>query len=314
MSAASTPRLTLGPLLYLWEAPAWRDFYFRIADEADVDTVVLGEVVCSKRQHFHLALIPEIAERLVAAGKQVRLASLALVTLERELKATRELGQQPAFTVEASDLTAHAALKDRPHTIGPLVNVYSGLAAQVLATRGATEICLPPELPLASIAAIVRAAPQLAYEVFAFGRVPLAISARCAHARVKGFTKDNCHFICGEDPDGLAVETLDAQPFLALNGVQTMSHTCQNSITDLAALRAAGVSSFRLSPQTCDMVAVAATFRQVLGGELEPEAGAARLQQAYPEATFSNGFLHGAAGAEFVPLAERREPGYSSGA
>jgi collagenase-like PrtC family protease len=50
-------RLTLGPLLFNWPAERWRDFYARIADEAPVDRVVLGEVVCSKRQPFHEALI-----------------------------------------------------------------------------------------------------------------------------------------------------------------------------------------------------------------------------------------------------------------
>ena len=89
---------------------------------------------------------------------------------------------------------------------------------------------------MASIEAIVRGAPEIAFEVFAFGRVPLAISARCSHARIKGLTKDNCQFVCGEDPDGLEVETLDGQRFLALNGVQTVSSTCQSLIADVPAL------------------------------------------------------------------------------
>ena len=75
--------LTLGPVLYLWDDRRWRDFYFRIADEAEIDTVVLGEIVCSKRDHFHHDSLDAVVERLVSAGKKVRLASLALVTLER---------------------------------------------------------------------------------------------------------------------------------------------------------------------------------------------------------------------------------------
>lgn len=41
----TSPRLslTLGPVLFLWDEDRWRDFYFQIADEADVDTVVIGE-------------------------------------------------------------------------------------------------------------------------------------------------------------------------------------------------------------------------------------------------------------------------------
>ena len=33
-------KLTLGPILFNWEADAWRDFYFRIADEARVDAAI----------------------------------------------------------------------------------------------------------------------------------------------------------------------------------------------------------------------------------------------------------------------------------
>ncbi|MCP3056298.1 U32 family peptidase, partial [Aurantimonas sp. LRZ36] len=36
-------RLTLGPVLYNWPADEWSDFYARIADEAPVDRVVVGE-------------------------------------------------------------------------------------------------------------------------------------------------------------------------------------------------------------------------------------------------------------------------------
>ncbi|HUI94161.1 MAG TPA: U32 family peptidase, partial [Xanthobacteraceae bacterium] len=36
--------LTLGPVLFNWPADRWRDFYVRIADEAPVDRVCVGEV------------------------------------------------------------------------------------------------------------------------------------------------------------------------------------------------------------------------------------------------------------------------------
>lgn len=287
--------LTLGPVLYLWDAAAWRDFYHRVADEIDVDTVVIGEVVCSKRTHFHDALIGKVVERLAAAGKEVRLASLALVTVERELQGSRRLARQ-ALPVEISELSAHAAMAGKPHSVGPLVNVYNAATARVLAARGSTSICLPPELPLASIKAIIEGAPGINFEVFAFGRVPLAISARCAHARVKGNTKDNCKFVCGEDPDGLVVDTLDGQPFLALNGVQTMSSTVQCLVADVPTLLQAGISSLRLSPQVCDMGRIAETFRAVSESRIDPEEGLSQIRAAYDDAQFSNGFLHGLPG------------------
>jgi collagenase-like PrtC family protease len=291
--------LSLGPLLYLWEPEAWRDFYFRIADEAPVEAVTVGEVVCSKRMHFMAPHLDEVIERLERAGKTVRLGSLALVTLPREEKLTQALAEQ-ARVVEVNDLSALAALKGKPCTIGPLVNVYNAATAKVLHARGASTICLPPELTFESVREIVSGAPEVRFEVFAFGRVPLALSARCAHARLKGNTKDNCQFVCGEDPDGLTVETLDGQPFLALNGIQTVSHTCQALVGELTALSAAGVSAFRLSPQRCDMVAVAELYRAVLDGRVDGEEGVARLGELYPAAPLANGFLFAAPGAELI--------------
>jgi collagenase-like PrtC family protease len=295
--------LTLGPLLFLWQEQAWRDFYFRIADEADVDTVVLGEVVCSKRDHFHTQHLPTVIDRLQAAGKTVRLASLALVTLERELKATRRLAKQEALELEIGEFAAHAALDGRPHAVGPLVNVYNAATARVLASRGATTICLPPELPAASVAAIVGSVPELRFEVFAFGKVPLAISARCAHARIKGLAKDNCQFICGEDPDGLAVDTLDGQSFLALNGVQTVSSTCQSLLAEVGQLKGIGVHALRLSPQVCDMVEVARLFRAMADERIELDEARRALSLCYPGASFSNGFFHDRPGHQLVAVA-----------
>lgn len=291
----STPSLILGPVLYLWDPATWRDFYHRIADEADVDTVVIGEVVCSKRQHFHAPFVDEVVERLRSAGKTVRLASLALVTLGRESNAAHGLAKQH-LEVEVGELSTHAAMAGKPHAVGPLVNVYNVATAKVLAARGARSICLPPELPITSIRTIIEGAPGIAFEVFSFGRAPLAISARCAHARVKGHTKDNCKFVCGEDPDGLIVDTLDGQHFLALNGVQTMSSTIQCLLADLPELRAAGVAGFRLSPQVCDMVQVVRLFREVIDGRLDAIEGFEILRGSLADAEFSNGFVHGLPG------------------
>lgn len=296
--------LTLGPVLFLWSEERWRDFYFRIADEADLDVVVLGETVCSKREHFHARAMDEVAERLTRAGKTVRLASLALVTAPRERKSVQRLAAQDRFAVEIGELSAVPRLRGRSFAVGPMVNVYNAATAEVLAKLGATTICLPPELPLASLERICAQAPRVGIEVFAFGKVPLAISARCAHARFRGLTKDTCQFICGEDPDGVAVDTLDGQRFLALNGVQTVSGTCHVALDDIDGLRRAGVRGLRLSPQSCDMVAAAQIFRAVSERRLEAAVGRRRLAGIYPDVPFSNGFLHGRPGHELVAAAQ----------
>lgn len=295
-----SPTLSLGPVLFLWDGPKWRDFYFRIADESPVKHVTVGEIICSKRFHFIDPFMEEVVERLQNAGKIVSFGSLALVMLEREVKHVRQTAKDSPFPVEANDLSALGLLAGQPHIVGPLVNVYNSATARVLAARGATSICLPPELPLQSIREIIKGVPETAFEVFAFGRIPLAISARCAHARSKGTVKDHCQFVCREEPDGLPVKTLDSQPFLVLNGVQTLSHTCQSLIEDIPDLVRAGVRRFRLSPQDCDMVAVTRIHEDVLHGHIEPAEALVSLQQIYPAAQLSNGFLHGGVGAAYI--------------
>ncbi len=88
---ATTMSLTLGPVLYNWPADQWSDFYARIADEAPIERVVLGEVIWSKRLPFYQDRIADAVERLQRGGKEVVLASLGLVTLRRERKMLAEL-------------------------------------------------------------------------------------------------------------------------------------------------------------------------------------------------------------------------------
>ncbi|MGI2033515.1 ubiquinone anaerobic biosynthesis protein UbiV [Rhizobium panacihumi] len=303
MTEKQRPGLTLGPVYYLWDAAKWRDFHFRIADEAAIDRVLIGETVCSKRQHFIEPHLAEVVERLESAGKEVVFSTLSLVTLARESKQIREMAAESDHMLEANDLSALAVLKDKPHTVSPLINVYNAPTARLLAGRGAKTICLPPELSFASVKEIVAHCPEIDFEVFTFGRMPLAISARCAHARSKGRIKDNCLFVCGEEPDGLPVKTLDRQSFLTLNGVQTVSHACQSLLGELNDLMAAGVRSFRLSPQDCDMVEVAKLYRAVLDGVMGADEAIAKLQQVYPSAPLANGFHHAQEGAAWVARA-----------
>lgn len=301
--ATGNPTLTLGPVLFNWPVDAWEDFYAQVADEVDVDRVVVGEVVCSKRLPFYADRIPAVIERLTRAGKTVALASLALVTTERERGLAEDLCAMEGVEVEVNDLTLLASLPaGRDFSVGPLVNVYNEATLAFLAGRGARHVCLPPELPFESVTCLAQAAAALeaSIEVWSFGRVPLAISGRCYHARIHGLSKDSCQFVCGKDPDGLSVETLDREAFLAVNGVQTLSHSCATTLGELDRLAAAGVASFRLSPHDCDMGAVARLYRDRLAGTVDGGEALARLRELQDFAPLSNGFLFAVPGAELV--------------
>lgn len=296
--------LTLGPLLFNWSPERWRDFYARVADEMPVERVFIGEVVCSKRLPFIEDLFAPAVERLTRAGKRVFMSSLALPTLKRERNQIESLLAVPDVGIEINDLSVVPFLKGRPFAVSPLINVYNEGTVAYLKSLGATHVCLPPELPLDSIRALAPLVDGVTLEVFGFGRVPLAISARCYHARIHDLSKDSCQFICGQDPDGLAVDTLDREHFLAVNGVQTMSFTHADLLGDIAALAAAGISSLRLSPHACDMVKVATIFRDAADGACEPADAQRRLAAEIPQAQFSNGFLHGKPGWKMLATAD----------
>ena len=293
-------QLTVGPNQFFWKADAWSEFYDQIA-AAPVERVVLGELVCSKRLPFYQDRIPGAIETLLEAGKEVAVTSLALVTLKRERKLTAEL-VDAGVEVEVNDLTTLAYLpKDVPFSVGPLVNVYNEGTLVWLADRGATRICLPPELPLASVTALAAEGAKrgVAIEVWGHGRLPLAISGRCYHARLHKRTKDNCQFACEDDPDGLSVRTLEDQPFLAMNGVQTLSDSCASMANQLEVLEKAGVKALRLSPHTGNFARVCQAWRDRIDGTLDAAALSAELETLSGGMRLSDGFLTGARGADW---------------
>ncbi len=293
-------RLVLGPVLFHWDADRLRDFYHRIADEAPVDSVHLGEVVCAKRLPFFADHLDAVADRLRRAGKEVVLSTLALVMNAQERAVVREAAARDNTLVEANDASALAALRGRPHAVGPFVNVYNERALAFLARHSARRVCFSPELGRDALAVLAPEARAhgMEPEVLVYGRMPLALSARCYHARAEGLAKDGCRFVCGQDPDGRALTTMDGTPFLSVNGIQTLSHACLNLLDELAELRALSIDRFRLSPQSVDMVAVARLYRAVLDGTMAPDEATARLGALDGlDAPFANGYMHGAAGA-----------------
>jgi collagenase-like PrtC family protease len=305
MAVNTMTKLTLGPIAYHWSADVRRDFYARIADEASVDEVYLGEVICSKRAPFQEPDLPDTIKRLERAGKVVILSSLAEVMLKRERKATADLAAIEAPEIEINNAAGLFARGKRPHRIGPFMNAYNEATMAWMAGQGATHVCLPAEMPSPAIAVAAQAAQHLglSVEVQVFGRASLAVSARCYHARAHARTKDNCQFVCEEDLDGMPLRTQDDSPILRVNGIQTQSESYIDLLPETGRLIAEGVTHLRIMPQAVDMVAVTTAFREVLTGALSIDSAEARLREACGEAVFSNGFYHGQAGYRRIAAA-----------
>ncbi len=298
----SDAQVTLGPVLFNWAPQLWRDFYFRIADEAPISTVNVGEVVCSKRAPLFEPYVEEVVARLIAGGKSVVHSTLAQVTQKIDTRLVESIAGLAGAIVEANDACALRALRGRPHHVGPYINTYNEDTLAFLAGRGAQNVCLPPELPIGAIEMMGQAGARLAtsIEVQVFGRQPLALSARCYHARAHGRTKDSCLFVCEQDADGLRLDTLDSVPFLAINGIQTLSYGYLSLAREVPRLRVAGVTRFRLSPHSCDMVEVANVFRALLDETLDPGTAQAQLEALGLAAPFANGFFYRRPGHQLI--------------
>lgn len=293
--------LALGPCFFNWSAERLVDFYRRIAEEADIDRVYLGEVVCGKRMPFTDAIWPDIMEMLTKAGKQVVLSGLAQPVNKRE----REILRQQAgydMPIEINDLSMVPGRAGQEFTAGPFLNVYNEASLRLLADRGATAWCPPVELPLVSIQKIAALVPEVDIELFAFGRLPLALSSRCYHARAHGLRKDACQFVCDRDPDGMNIATLDDRRFLAANGIQTLSDAVHVAGVTSGQLQATGIRRLRLSPHSLDMVKVASTFRRFLDGELTCEDLNAELTGQGLPGPVCNAYLAGDAGWKTATL------------
>ena len=295
-------QLTIAPILFHWSAEQKLDFYARIADEAPVDVVYLGEVICSKRTPFFEKHYDEVAERLTRGGKEVVFSSLAEVMLKRERNMIAGFCDLEDYDLEINDSSALWHLDGKSFRVGSLMNVYNEDTMAYLVTKGATHFSLPAELPRSSVAILAARSKELGatIEVQVFGRVPLALSARCYHARAHGRIKDNCQFVCEEDMDGMPLNTLDKEEFLTVNGIQTLSHSYLNLLDDLGDMKEMGVTHFRMVPHTQDMVAVANIFREALDNTVSVEGSGEKLAALNIPAPFSNGFWHGLPGHQWV--------------
>ncbi len=248
---APVPRLSLGPVLYHWSREFLFDFYHRIA-RTPIDIVYLGEAVCAKRRALRGPDWIEIATRLQNAGKQVVLSTLALLEAESELSSLRRICGNEQFMVEANDVAAIRLLSGkRPFVAGPTVNIYNSRALKFLAKCGLKRWVMPVELSRNTLLGIQSQRPEgVETEVFVYGRLPLAFSARCFTARAYNLTKDHCKYCCQDHHDGLLVSTRENEPFLVLNGTQTQSARTFSLLGRIDELDQLKVDILRISPQS----------------------------------------------------------------
>lgn len=291
-------KITLGPLQYYWPRNSVLAFYEAMADTA-VDEIYLGETVCSRRHELRLSDWLGLARHLQGKGKQVVMSSQVLLESGSDVAWLHKLAANGEFTVEANDMGAvHCLAGKQPFVAGPHLNLYNPQAVQWMAQLGASRWVMPLEMRHQDLAVVQAARPAgLQTEVFAYGRLPLAYSARCFTARHYNLPKDDCRFSCMEHPDGLPMRTREKEGFLVLNGTQTQSARVYNLLEELPQMQAMGVDLVRLSPQPQHMEQVIALFDEVRRQPANTAHAQNRILPLMPDWP-CNGFWHGRPGLE----------------
>ena len=293
-------KLALGPILYYWPRDEVLAFYEAVA-ASPVDIVYLGEAVCSRRHEVRLNDWFDIATALRDAGKEVVLSTPVLIESGADVTVLHKIADNGSFLVEANDMGAVHCLEGKvPFVAGPHLNIYNLPTLQWMAPLGIHRWVMPLEMSGADLALIQQGKPaDVQTEVFAYGRMPLAFSARCFTARHCNLPKDDCQFKCMEHSDGLMMRTRESEEFLVLNGIQTQSARVYNLLPEVEAMRTIGVDVLRISPQAQHTVRISELFHGVMAGTLAVPAANAELETLMPEKA-CNGYWHAKPGLELV--------------
>lgn len=264
-------KFSLGPGMFYWPRTQVEAFYHK-AMESDFDIVYLGETVCSKRRELGVSEWIDLAKMLSASGKQVVLSTLTLIEAQAELVTLKKYCDNGDFMVEANDLSAVQLLQERklPFVVGPAINCYNLATLKVLLNQGMVRWVMPVELSgdwlktLLNEAKNANVRDQFECEVFSWGYLPLAYSARCFTARSENKPKDECKKCCINYPQGRVMQSQEDQEVFVLNGIQTLSGTPYNLINEVPEIAQVGADIIRISADNENALAQLIAFNSQL--------------------------------------------------
>lgn len=295
-------QLSLGAIQYLWPRQTVEDFY-QLQVNSPVDIIYLGETVCAKRRFLKVSEWINLAKELATSGKQVVLSTLTLTEAKSDMAGVKKLCHNGDLLVEASDMGAVQLMAEQslPFVGGPSLNIYNAQTLKLLHKQGLMRWVMPVELSAETLIDILADADAMGIgdkietEVFSFGRLPLAYSARCFTARFRNLPKDDCQLVCQDYPEGLAMDSQEGQVLFTINGIQTQSGRVQDLLPYWQQMQQMGVNIMRLSPQPHFMNDIIERYAQVIQGQsmntdIEP----------WLSAPACDGYWRGQSGMDFI--------------
>ncbi len=292
-------KFSLGPSMFFWPKNDVEMFYQK-AKKTSADIIYLGETVCSKRRELKakdwITLAHEVAKD---CDKQIVISTMTLLESPTEIQILKKLCDNGDFLVEANDLSAVQIMHDlkMPFVAGPAINCYNLPTLKVLLKQGMTRWLMPVELSgdwlkiLLEQAIDEQVRDKFECEVFSWGYLPLAYSARCFTARSEDRPKDDCQYCCINYPQGRHMNSREGEKVFVLNGIQTMSGYQYNLINEVQVLNDMGVDIARISADNEQAFKQLDNFRQQL---TKPS------HYSLDGITECNGFWHKIAGMSIV--------------
>lgn len=248
-------KLSLGPSLFFWPKNDV-EAYYQQALTSKADIIYLGETVCSKRRELRAKDWINLAKELASdSDKQIVISTMTLLESPAEIQTLRRLCANGELLIEANDLSAVQMMHEQqlPFVAGPAINCYNMATLKVLLKQGMSRWVMPVELSGDWLKTLLQQAEQenirdqFECEVFAWGYMPLAYSARCFTARSEDRPKDDCQYCCIKYPQGRKVNSREGERVFILNGIQTMSGYQYNLVNEVPEMASIGVDIARIS-------------------------------------------------------------------
>jgi len=296
--------IALGPAPYSWGKERLIKFYSEEVPSLDVESVYIGDHVCSRRSMLSVEDLKPIVAKLKDKGKKVFLATLALATNNEDSESILKYCE--LFDGLEANMIGYLNLLKRPELngenkeliLGSYLNIYNWRSASFLKKYNPTRLVPAHELPLDSIADMAEKS-DIPIEMPVWGRVSTALSWRCYTARASEKNREECALVCLEHPEGMLLKSIEEEDLFMVDGAQVLSAKINCLIEHLPTLEANGVKYLRIVPDLNHTTEIVNVFKEVLAGRLDPRQGYEKLK-AYAPQGLCNGWLWGKPGWEYV--------------